>query len=325
MNCRADNTRVSSALAYLGPARGRPNLVVHANAHVDRIIIEDGRAAAVVLASGEILQARRGIVLAAGALGSPAILLRSGIGDPAQLVPLGIEPILARPGVGARLYEHPSVPIRLVPHPGECDPARDPRFQMVARLSGHDGTPLLMALITFLDISTSAALVQEAGGATVVSVLSIALMQPGGFGRLRLASRDPLAPPVVELGFDETEADLSRLADGVRLAWRLVQSAPMRQAVQRVAGLEDAIVQSDTRLRDYIVANVGSFNHPCGTAPMGPATEKLAVTDQHGRVHGLAGLWIADASIMPRGVSFPPNITIITIGERIADWIREAD
>jgi len=75
-------------------------------------------------------------------------------------------------------------------------------------------------------------------------------------------------------------------------------------------------------VRKYILANVGSFNHPCGTVPMGAADDPLAVTDQHGRVRGLAGLWVADASIMPRGVSAPPNLTIMAIGERVAAWIR---
>ena len=322
MNRRSDNTRVSSALAYLAPVRSRPNLHIRPNAHVARVHIQSGRATDVALASGEVLQARVGIVLSAGALGTPAILLRSGVGDPAHLTDLGIEPILERPGVGARLYEHPSVPIRLVPRPGECDPVRDPRFQMVARLSTEDGAPLLMALVSFLDISASPALIQEAGGAAVVATLTTALMDPSGSGRLKLASPDPLAAPVIELGFDRDEEDLRHLAEGLRLAWRLIQSASISQGIQRIAGLDDAILRSESHVREYILANVGSFNHPCGTVPMGTADDPLAVTDQHGRVRGLAGLWVADASIMPRGVSAPPNLTIMAIGERVAAWIR---
>lgn len=322
MNRRADNTRVSSALAYLGPARSRPNLRIQPNAHVARVHIKSGRAVGVALATGEILEARKGIVLSTGALGTPTILLRSGVGDPAHLADNGIETILERPGVEARLYEHPSVPIRLVPRPGECDPVRDPRFQIVARLTAQDGAPLLIALVSFLDISANPALVQEADGAPVVALLNTALMDPTGYGRVRLASPDPLAAPVVELGFDREEDDLRHLAEGVRLAWRLSNSAAISQAIQRTAGLDGATVRSDSRLRDYILANVGSFNHPCGTAPMGAPDDPLAVTDQHGCVHGLAGLWIADASIMPRGVSVPPNLTIMCIAERVATRMR---
>ena len=125
MNRRSDNTRVSSALAYLSGCRSRPNLQIRANAHVARLTVEQGRATGVELASGERVKAGSGVVLCAGALSTPAILMRSGIGDSSVLARLGIEPVLARPGVGARLYDHAAVPIRLVPLPGECDPVRD--------------------------------------------------------------------------------------------------------------------------------------------------------------------------------------------------------
>ena len=322
MNRRGDGTRVSSSLAYLSPARSRPNLEIRGGAHVVRLVIETGRVTSVELASGDTVRARVGVVLCAGALGTPAILMRSGIGDPALLTPLAIKPILVHPGVGARLYEHASVPIRLVPLPGECDLRRDPRFQMVARLSTNDGTALILVLVSFLDISSNPVLVEEAGGVPVVSTVNAALMDPNGSGRLRLANPDPLAAPVIELGLDSDEGDLRHLAEGVRLAWRAVQSPAMSDAAQRVAGLDEAIIRSDIRLRDYILANVGTFNHPCGTVPMGPASDPWAVTDQHGRVRGLTRLWVADASIMPRGVSAPPNLTVMAMGERIAAWIR---
>jgi choline dehydrogenase len=325
MNRRVDGTRISSSLAYLSPARSRPNLEIRGDAHVARLVIEAGRVTSAELAGGETVQARAGIVLCAGALGTPTILMRSGIGDPALLAPLAIPPVIALPGVGARLYEHASVPIRLVPLPGECDPRHDPRFQMVARLSTGDGTPLVLALVSFLDISGNPVLVEEAGGVPVVATVNTALMDPKGAGRLRLASADPLAAPLIELGLDRDEGDLRHLAEGVRLAWRAVQSLTTSNAVKRVAGLNEAVVGSDDRLRAYILANVATFNHPCGTAPMGPANDPWAVTDQHGRVRAVTGLWVADASIMPRGVSVPPNLTVMAIGERIAAWIHNDD
>ena len=324
MNRRSDNTRVSSALAYLSACRSRPNLRVRADAHVARLTAAQGRATGVELASGDRVEAGVGVVLCAGALSTPAILMRSGIGDPLLLARLGIEPVLARAGVGARLYDHPSVPIRLVPLPGECDPVRDPRFQMVARLTTGDGAPLVLVLVSFWDVRGSAILVEEASGAPVVATLSTALMDPNGSGRLTLSSPDPLAPPHIELGFDRNDADLAHLAEGIRLAWRLIEATTMSQAVQRAAGLNADTVGSDSMLREYILANLGSFNHPCGTAPMGLEDDPAAVTDQHGRVRGLHGLWIADASIMPRGVSVPPNFTIMALGERIAAWIPRA-
>jgi choline dehydrogenase len=321
----ADGTRVSTALAYLAPARVRANLQVRGNALVDRVVLDGPRAAVVLLAGGGVCRARRGVILCAGALATPAILMRSGIGDPEALAAVGIPCVQARPGVGARLYEHPSVPVRLVPKPGECDPLRDPRFQAVARLTTADDAPLFLVLVSFLDISASGAMVSEAGGARVVALVSTALMDPRGHGSLRLASADPQAPPVIDLGFDRDETDLQHLAEGVRLAWRVARSAPITANSERLAGLDDATIGSDARLREYILANVGSFNHPCGTAPMGPASDPAAVADQHGRVHGIERLWIADASLMPRGVTVPPNLTIAVIGERIAAWIRQSN
>jgi choline dehydrogenase len=322
MNRRADNTRISTALAYLEPAHRRPNLAVRGEATVGRLLIEDGRAAGVVLASGEALAARCGVVLCAGALGTPAILLRSGIGPAAELAVLGITPRLDRPGVGARLWDHPAVPVRLVPKPGQCDPLRDPRFQVVARLSARDGAPLVLVLVSFLDISGSPGRIAEAGGAPVVALVNAALMDPRGHGRLRLRSADPSAAPVVELEFDREEADLRALAEGARLAWRVARAAPVAAESRRVAGLDEAVVGSDALLRSYILANLGSFNHPCGTAPMGPKGDPLAVADERGRVHGIAGLWIADASLMPRGLTVPPNLAVMMMGERIGFWIR---
>ena len=321
MNRRADGTRLSAAIAWLEPTRRRPNLALRGDATVGRLLIEDGRAGGVVLATGEALSARRGVVLCAGALGTPAILLRSGIGPAAELAALGITPRLHRPGVGARLWDHPAVPVRLVPKVGQCDPLHDPRFQMVARLSTCDGVPLVLVLVSFLDISSSPTLLAEAGGTQVVALVNAALMDPCGHGRLRLQSADPSVAPFVELGFDREEADLRALAEGVRLAWRIACAAPVTAKSRRVAGLDDAVVGSDALLRSYILANVGSFNHPCGTAPMGPKADPLAVADERGGVHGVAGLWIADASLMPRGLTVPPNLTVMMMGERIGSWI----
>jgi choline dehydrogenase len=321
MNRRADNTRISTALAYLEPARQRSNLIIRGDAMVAHLLLESGRATGVVLASGEALAARRGVVLSAGALETPAILLRSGIGPAADLASLGITPLLDRPGVGARLWDHPAVPVRLVPKPGQCDPLRDPRFQMVARLRTQGGLPMFLVLVSFLDISGAPDLLAAAGGAPVVALINAALMDPRSHGRLQLRSADPQMPPSIELGFDREEADLRDLAEGVRLAWRVACSAPIAAESQRIAGLDDAVIGSDRLLRDYILANLGSFNHPCGTAPMGRKEDPLAVADERGRVHGVGGLWIADASLMPRGLTVPPNLALMMIGERIAAWL----
>jgi choline dehydrogenase len=151
-----------------------------------------------------------------------------------------------------------------------------------------------------------------------VALVTAALMDPQGHGRLLLASANPRAPPHIEFGFDRNSDDIRALADGGRLSSRIARDAPVAAATLRVAGLDKAMVASDEAVRDYVLANLASFNHPCGTAPMGPDDDPLAVTDGRGRVRGVAGLWIADASVMPTGVSVPPNLPVIVIAERVS-------
>ena len=322
MNLRESGVRASTLLSWLGPARGRQNLTLRSEALVDRLIVEEGRVSGVVLAGGEALRARRAVVLSAGALGTPAILLRSGIGPTAELAALGIAPVLDRPGVGARLYDHPAVAIRLVPRPGEADPVRDPRFQIVARTVTRSGAPVFLVPVSFLDISAAAALVAEAGGAPVVSLINAALMRPRGHGRVRLAGPDPASAPVIELDLLRDPADMADMLEALRLAWRVAIAPPVAGVTRGIAGLDAATVASDEALAAYARANAATFNHPCGTAPMGPPGDPMAVADQLGRVRGIDGLWIADASLMPAGVSVPPNVTVMAMGERIAAALR---
>jgi choline dehydrogenase len=324
MNLRDDGVRASTLLTWLAPARLRANLAVRGGALVDQLLLEDGRAAGVVLAGGEVLRAQRAVVLCAGALGTPAILLRSGIGPVAELAALGIAPVLDRPGVGARLLDHPAVPIRLIPLPGRADPLREPRFQVVARLKAGAGVPLLLVPVSFLDISASPVLVAEAEGASVVSLVNPSLMAVSGHGRLSIASPDPAAPPTIQLDLLSDQRDMTAMLEALRLGWRVATAAPLARETRGVAGLDAATIASDERLRAYALANAGTFNHPCGTAPMGPEGDRLAVADQRGRVRGIDGLWIADASLMPAGLTVPPNLTLMTMGERIGAWLAEA-
>jgi choline dehydrogenase len=193
-------TRISTALAYLEPARSRANLTIRSDATVARLLFDGNRAVGVALVDGEEVHARR-VVLCAGALGSPAILLRSGIGPAAELAKLGITVKRDSAGVGASLWDHAAVPVYLRPKPGECLPGRDPRFQVMARMTSEGSTQpddLQLVMTTHLDIGGSPQLLALAGG-PFVAVLRAALMLPRSSGRLHLASVDPLVAPVVDL------------------------------------------------------------------------------------------------------------------------------
>lgn len=324
MNRRADGTRVSAALAYLAPpVRTRSNLHITGQTLVDRVLFRQRRADQVVLANGDRLRARQAVVLCAGAIGTPAILLRSGIGPASELSALGIAPCCDLPGVGARLWDHPSVPVRLIPKPGRCDPVNNPRFQMVSRLPAAGSEvngDILLAMISHLDLGGFPAL-REQIGVPVVATINAAVMQPFGHGSLRLTDSTAEAPPEIDLAFCSHPDDLRRLAEGTRLAWQVASSSSMQAEIEAIAGLDDATVASDALLNNYVIANVGTFCHACGTAPMGRDDDKLAVTDLQGRVRGVQALWIADASIMPTSVSAPPNFSVLAIAERVAAWI----
>jgi choline dehydrogenase len=276
------------------------------------------------LATGDIVHGNT-TVLCAGAIGSPAILMRSGIGPRANLEAIGIATRLDLPGVGARLWDHAAVPIYLVPHPGECVIGRDPRFQMLARFGSSDSMEtddMQLVLTTHLDLTAMPALRAEAG-VPVVAALRVALMRPRGHGRLTLTSRDPAVQPRIDLNFCADGEDVRRLMVGVRLAWRVVKSEAMSHAYQRVVGLADDIVESDQQLDGYMRANVGTYCHATGTAAMGPDGDPYAVVDQRCRVRGIGNLFAVDASVFPVAPRVVPNFTIMMLGERVASWLAE--
>src|SRR4051794_16559275 len=197
---RVESTRISAATAFLAEARSQPTLTIRQNTLVNRVVLNGARVIGVELSDGELLEGRR-IVLSAGAFGSPAILLRSGIGPANDLAGLGITPRLDLPGVGARLWDHPSVPIRLVPKPGQCVPGRDPRFQMAARFTlpkSNVSNDAMLVLVTHMDLRPFPALMDEIG-APVVALLNAAIMRPRGHGRLSLRSSDPNVQPEIDL------------------------------------------------------------------------------------------------------------------------------
>lgn len=324
MNRRADATRVSAALAYLTPeVRARPNLRIIGQMLVERILFRDRRAATVALVNGDLVHARQAVVLCAGAIGTAAIMLRSGIGPASELSALGIASFCNLPGVGARLWDHPSVPVRLIPKPGRCDPATNPRFQMVSRVPAAGSKAngdILLAMISHLDLAGFPTLRAEIG-VPVVATINAAVMQPFGHGTLRLTDASAQTPPTIDLAFCSHPHDLGRLVEGTRLAWQVASSSSMQAETDGIAGLDAATVASDRLLGEYVTANVGTFCHACGTAPLGRDDDPMAVTDLQGRVRGVQALWIADASLMPMGVSAPPNFTVLAIAERVASWI----
>jgi choline dehydrogenase/5-(hydroxymethyl)furfural/furfural oxidase len=278
--------RASVNDVYLDPARSRPGLHVLGDSLVDRVLVESGRAVGVLLADGEAFEAAT-VVVSAGAVHSPAILLRSG-------VPLA--------GIGVGLQDHPSFPITVALRP-----------EFVAAPHALVVSALLRA--TFRDANDLQVLALEAADPSVpgLGVLMGALMRCESRGSVRLAAGDPHADPIVDFAMLSDERDV----DAMRAAVQLVERIAHSDAIARI-GEVLPYDSSDAGLR----AALGDYVHACGTCRMGSVDDPLAVVDHHGAVHGVGGLWVCDASVMPMVPRANTHLPTVMVAERMSAWIN---
>jgi choline dehydrogenase len=319
---RAGTTRISSSISHLAHARKRSNLTIRSNCAVDRLGLDGSCVRSIVTEHDKVIEVPPGskVFLCAGALGSPCILMRSGVGRKEELEALGIESSLALPGVGARLWDHAAVPIRLVPLHGECLIGRDPRFQVMARFRSSEREELAdmqLVLVSHFDVTPFPMLLDQVK-APVVAIVLAALMTPRGHGTLTLASKSPAQQPNIHLNFCENADDLRRLTEGLRFGWKIARSAAMANAYARVAGITDDVFASPSLLEAYVRSNVGTFCHACGTAPMGSDQDRNSVVDELCKVHCVDNLFIVDASIFPIPMGVVPNMTVMMLAEKVA-------
>jgi choline dehydrogenase len=296
-----EGVRQSVALTYLADARRRANLTIRAEAPVDRVLLDDGRARGVVLPGGERLRARS-VVLCAGAYGSPAILLRSGIGSADELRALGVPIVRDLPGVGRNLQDHP---LLRLPYATRAEPARPPRQTLLTLRSAPGATQP--------DLQIFPSGPSPAADGRPAFVLCVALLVPRSRGRLELTSRDPTAPPAIDPGYLRDADDLARMVAGVETARRLAGTPPLRALIDESLWTHDG-----EPLDEAILADVAGYQHPVGTCRMGPPDDRDAVVDHDGRVHGIAGLSVIDASIMPTIPSANTNVPTLMLAEHVS-------
>jgi choline dehydrogenase len=306
--------RMSTAVTYLARARSRGNLTLRPDTMVDRIECSGTRAIGIRLLDGTLIEADR-VILAAGTYASPMILARSGIGPAAELRTLGILPVIDLPGVGSNLVDHPLVSIDLPAHPAP-GPSR---FQAMttfhsATADRHGPADLLTFAAGPFDVGAD----QCASGAALGLVSG--LMAPRSRGWVRLASCDPTAAPRIHPAHLTEPNDLERMVDAVTEAQRLSRSEPMRVMIAGTELSPGPAVPSGNRaaLAAWVRSAVSTYHHPVGTCAMGPDPAVGAVCDSRGSVHGIDGLTIADASIMPNIPIATTNLPTIMVAERIA-------
>ena len=319
----SDGIRWSTAIAYLNDNRDRPNLTIGSDTLAHRVLIENGRATGVEVERGgkfvKVYAAE--VILSAGAIGSPQILLLSGVGPHADLEKLGIEMKHDSPGVGRNLWDHPQVPVTFstVGNPGDKSvqrlqvglrytasgsKLRNDMFLIPARFTSHvaDGGPV------------------NSGSPDLSLVLCLYLAR--SVGHLQLGSTDAHRQPLIDFNYLADTFDRERLREGVRMCAHLGERNEFAGLVERRTDPDDIRLQSDDALDDWMARNVRTSHHSAGTCKMGPASDAMAVVDQYGKLHGIDGLRVVDASIMPSGVRANTHLSSVLVGERIADFIR---
>ncbi|RBY84385.1 GMC family oxidoreductase [Blastococcus sp. TF02A-26] len=318
-----DGIRWSTASAYLEPARDRANLTIRSGVLVDRLLLDGDRVVGVEAVTDEGTERFEGarVTLAAGAVATPPILLRSGIGPADALRGLDVPVVLDAPGVGQNLQDHTGVFVTAVARPGiEQDP--DNYFAFYSR---SEDEPWVFALLALYSPQALGSFYGDPSSDPVIAI-SAALGRPHSRGEVALASRDPRVQPRIDMRFLSHPQDQADVVAGARVAYRALHGAHLGPLVKEVSPVLAAIIDDDAALLAHARATCGSGFHPVGTARMGAEPGPEVVTDQEGRVFGVRGLRIADASLMPLQVSSPTNLTCIMIGERIADsLLRSSD
>ena len=305
-----DGRRINTGMAYLtDDVRRRPNLTIQGDTEIDSVVFDGKRASGVRLVNGDTIAAGQ-VILSAGAFGSPAILMRSGIGPSSHLKELGI-PVLVNAPVGERLKEHPFYynVYALKPDANAMTPAAGAIVWTGSSEAGPGELDLHISGTHIFDPAQS-----PTGGAIV---LACAVTLPRSNGSVRLASRDPRAMPLIRYNFFQDKSDLRRMMEAVRLSRRIGKTAPFSDTIAfEMAPGHD--VSDDDALEKAVITEIDGYAHPTSTVPMGNDNDPGAVVDANGKVRGTDRLHVVDASIMPDIVSAPTNVTTIMMAEAIS-------
>jgi choline dehydrogenase len=328
-----DGVRMSTAMTHLGPVRHYLNLAVRGGVFVRKIVIKDGKAVGVVAESGGKVfdvEADR-VVLSAGAIRSPHLLMLSGIGPEDQLQQFGIPTVRDLPGVGRNLMNHLSAQMTFKVKDGVSLAAHRDAVHFCLHYTA-EGSSAVNDMVLRSSTVVDERQERVPGVRTKylsgdvppeqVARISCTLGLPDGSGYVRLASADPSVQPTFNYCYLQHPNDIRRVREGLRMAARLLESDVYKDVVDHRIHPAADILASDDALDLWIRQTVGTARHVSGTCKMGPDADPMAVVDQHCRVKGVQGLWVADASVMPRiPRSGGSHATVIMIGERVVDWI----
>ena len=320
-NHTAEGVRWSAAMGYLDPARGRRNLTIRASCHVERLLLEGGRAVGVALRGAEAVYGAE-LLLCCGAIGTPHLLLRSGIGPADHLREVGVPVIHDRPGVGANLRDHPQAAVVVRAATGFRQTGTEPRLQVGLRYTAAGSSLRNDMIVLPTGFATAEGHYRRAGSAPIGFTVVPALYLAAGAGSVRLRSPEADSPPLLDYNYLAEASDRERMRESIRIAADLLRHHSFQPLVAERISPTDAELGADAALDKWLLRVVQTSHHVSSTCRMGSPADPESVVDQEGRVHGIDGLRIADASIMPDCVRANTNCTSMAIGERIAELMR---
>jgi choline dehydrogenase len=315
-----NGVRMSTALTHLSPARHRLNLTIRGDVFVRRIVFEGNKAVGVEAESGGetfIVEADK-IVLSAGALKSPHILMLSGVGPRDQLDEFGIPVLHEAPGIGQNLFNHAITTVSFKVKDGVTLAADNLGTRIALRYTAEGSnhvSDMMMSTSSVFNALTGEII--DDGTARVTCVLEL----PEGSGWVRMASADPTVQPTFNYRYFEHPEDTRRLRDGVRMAAGMLETEAYRRISDGRINPTDEVLNDDDSLDLWMKRTVGSARHVSGTCKIGPDDDPMAVVDQQCKVKGIEGVWVADSSVMPIVPRANTNATAIMIGERVAEWL----
>jgi len=338
--------RCSSAVAFLNPVRSRPNLTIVTGAAAQRVVFDGARATGVAYRDGagreQVVRAEGEVILSSGAIGSPQLLMLSGIGEGEQLREHGIDVQRDLPAVGKNMQDH--LQARLVfkcNEPTLNDEVRSlyNQARIALKYAMFRSGPMAMAAslatgflrtgdhvetpdIQFHVQPWSADSPGEGVHPFSAFTMSVCQLRPESRGEIRLASGDAGVYPKIHPNYLSSETDCRTIVEGIRIARKIARVAPLDSKISEAFRPDDSLRMDDYEgTLDWARNNSTTIYHPTGTCRMGPG--EGAVVDARLRVHGIEGLRVADCSIMPEIVSGNTNAPAIMIGEKASDMILE--
>ena len=308
--------RISTAIGHINPCRNRLNLTIKPNVTAHRVIFQGKQAVGVEAESGGEIFNLSGemVILSAGAIASPQLLMLSGVGPKETLDRLRISLVHDSPGVGRNMKNHPAVSLRFQPVDGYTLESGSPRNQVGLRFTAKGSTVRNDIQVQPL---TSGPLGHEADEIRVGCRLEF----PRGAGELTVTSADPNVQSGLDYRFLEEPSDTERLREAVRECVGLFEDPSFEAVINHRIAPTTEEVDCDELLDSWIADNLSIAGHTCGTCKMGPESDPDAVVSQRCEVHGVEGLRVIDASVMPEIPRANTNATVIMIAERACEFI----